>query len=236
MCWGNCIEVDSGNSNLWLSCLESDGFGDDGVECGGGGGGGDERSQHRHMQQKHDKHVAEGCEFQFKVLHKAEGGGPPQFKGEWSKGPDCTIDAFIYFRSTLAGGFKVGDVVAGHKVGLPNSELCTPVRARSQFPWVQHWMSGVGACWPCKRVSFWIADGKGCKDKWADPAIASVKALVDSTIELMEPELGGGFGGPNLAAQVHFYRHRGHIRMHRDSSRKSTLGNEMSTVHIYVSG
>jgi hypothetical protein len=83
--------------------------------------------------------VAEECEFQFQVLHKAEHGGPPQFKGEWSKGPDGIVDASIYFRSTLAGGFQVGDVVAGHKVGLPISELCTSVHAaRSQFPWVLH--------------------------------------------------------------------------------------------------
>jgi hypothetical protein len=44
-------EVDSGNSNFFLSCLESDGLGGGGVDCGGG----DERSQHRHRQQRHDK-------------------------------------------------------------------------------------------------------------------------------------------------------------------------------------
>ena len=72
---------------------------------------------------------------------------PPQSIGKWPKVPDGTVDAFIYFRSTLAGGFKVGDVVAGHKVGLPISESCgattsgTSAHAvRPQFPWVRHWM------------------------------------------------------------------------------------------------
>jgi hypothetical protein len=229
--------------DLWLSILESEGFGAGGVEsverpvgveCPGGG---DERSQHRDRQQKHDKRVAGECGYKFKVLHKREHRGPTQFKGAWSEGQNGIVDGSIYFTSTPADGFKEGDVVAQHKVGLPIAELCTSTNAaRSGFPWLQHWMSGPGGYWPCKRMSFWIAaDGKECKNSWQDPGIATVKALVDRTIELM-PELGADFGGQNLTAQVHLYRHEEHITMHRDSSRKSTLDKGMSIVHIYVSG
>ena len=63
--------------DLWLSILESEGFGAGGVEsveravgveCPGGG---DERSQHRDRQQKHDKRVAGECEVQIQGAPQA---------------------------------------------------------------------------------------------------------------------------------------------------------------------
>jgi site-specific DNA-cytosine methylase len=209
--------VDMGQE--WLAYLEADGA----TDCGGGVDCcGRANETPKQAQARQDKQVARKSGDKFKIRGN-------QFQVDEATG-------VISFARTPSSQFRA---VAGHKGDIGLAHLCESVyNARSKFPWMQHWINHSGGWWPFGRMSFWIANGKGCDNSWSDACVATVKCLVDAVLKAIAPSVGEAFNGPNLTAQVHAYRSGESIKMHRDSSRSKscTLDSKLAIVHIYVSG